>query len=392
MPETRVLAGFAVPTFQGVPRPTNMKLFRYHENVVGKSTFEAKKKEELSRCQNLLKNGYDFKKRYPGILKNGQPRWEKVLEDRVSRQFTDVTKMQDHVISEVKRIFKGSDQEHIAMIYHDPLKQWWEPGAQKHMFEQGFYHRQVMGGTLVRHYKGRTLGDRPGLMPGDTNLHRDIKYALRQNAIRYFNSFDLSTPDRQWNGLQRIMQHFPTPERIQQDCYKWRDCVNAIVAAEGGPVNGGVDGRHGRRARHAQGGNGQVVRRRKVQFALSVEPAPYVDEEPEELDEYEKLYAMNKTSLVALAEAWNEKGLAPRVVNLQVDGEAAITSRVKFTRAGRIAAANGKAVLVAIIVHAMQQLPAPGVAHVLVLPGANETDSEDEDEEVFGLPMPADNN
>ena len=125
---------------------------------------------------------------------------------------------------------------------------------------------------------------------------------------------------------------------------------------------------------------------------MSVEPAPYADEEPEELDEYEKLYAMNKTSLVALAEAWNEKGLAPRVVNLQVDGEAAITSRVKFTRAGRIAAANGKSVLVAIILHAMQQLPAPGVAHVLVLPGANETDSEDEDDDVFGLPMAADNN
>ena len=173
-----------------------------------------------------------------------------------------VTDLMDHVVAESKRLFKDTKYADSFVIYHDALKQWWEPEAQAHLREQHGIgpERQlcIRGETndaVAKHYIDRLVGDSPEFCPLDSNLFSDFEFAMKQNlAHTYWLPHD--HPDKWLAGtpkeVQRLMEMtwahdgaVPS-ERIVEDICRFPAALDAVIAAKGAKVEH-LDNRKGRR-------------------------------------------------------------------------------------------------------------------------------------------------
>lgn len=148
------------------------------------------------------------------------------------------------------------------VLFHDALKQWWEPEAQAHLLEKHGIgpERQlcIQGDTneaVAKHYRGKLVGDTPEFCPLDSNLFADFETAMRQN-LAYTHWLPHSHPDKFLAGTAKEVQDLMErtwahpdavrDERIVEDICRFPAALEAIIAAKGAKVEH-LDNRQGRR-------------------------------------------------------------------------------------------------------------------------------------------------
>ena len=147
------------------------------------------------------------------------------------------------------------------VIYHDALKQWWEPEAQAHLLTHGIGpERQlcIRGDTndaVAKHYVNKLVGDSPEFCPLDSNIFSDYEFAMRQN-LAHTHWLPHDHPDKWLAGtaakVQQLMEltwahdGAVRSERIVEDICRFPAALDAVIAAKGAKV-AHLDNRKGRR-------------------------------------------------------------------------------------------------------------------------------------------------
>ena len=167
------------------------------------------------------------------------------------------------MVSESKKVYKGTYWEGTFLIFHDALSAWWEKGAQDHMAALGFAHRQLRctGDTnkeFKRYHKG-LVGDSPELCRGldaygfadldaDTTRNSTLSSVLPHTDERRFK---LGTPAEVWWSMARTWEYSPSSERIVEDISALPRVLDVIIEHKGCVVPD-LFLRSGRRALTAQ--------------------------------------------------------------------------------------------------------------------------------------------
>ena len=109
--------------------------------VLGKKKYEREISLELNRVIGLkgiwsrYSNGY--KDKYPDT-------WREEVKRVVDKNYCNICDIMDHVVSESKNMYFGTDVYDTFVIYHDGLSQWWESESQAYLENvHHFKNRQV---------------------------------------------------------------------------------------------------------------------------------------------------------------------------------------------------------------------------------------------------------
>ena len=203
------------------------------------------------------KCGNGYKERWPD-------KWEQQLAKTMAKNWCDATELMDHVISESKKMFKGTKHENDFLIYHDALASWWEKGSQEEMEKKGFKDRQIrcVGATNANNkcYKGKPVGDSPELSVGcDSHGFAYHKSSIIWHAAATSHlapddpiKFNTSTPKEMERTMERCWEVEPTSEMICADIHELPRVVDMIIEAEG-RVLPECTLRHGRREARLDG-------------------------------------------------------------------------------------------------------------------------------------------
>ena len=105
-----------------------------------------------------------------------------------------------------------------------------------------------------RYYKLCLVGNRPELMPLDSNLNADHERGMIWHVALTSNlpnddpkKFKMGQPSEVSDAMDRTWQVFPTPERVVQDILRFPAACRKIIEAEGAVVHS-LNNRKGRRA------------------------------------------------------------------------------------------------------------------------------------------------
>lgn len=261
-----------------------MEPFNYSDSwLCGPKKYWEREKAELARVADFTGDGWGeagrgiseateklpggrYQVRYPKT-------WRKELKLACSKTlgskdapslkgYICVTDLMDHVVSQSKEAFADTPYADSFVLFHDALKQWWEPEAQQHLLEKHGIGptRQlcIQGDTneaVAAHYRNKLVGDSPELCPLDSNLFSDYEFAMRQNlAYSYWlphnaeGKFLSGTPSEIQDLMERTWAHdgAVTSERIVEDICRWPAALKAIIEAKGAKVEW-LDNRKGRR-------------------------------------------------------------------------------------------------------------------------------------------------
>jgi len=261
-----------------------MQPFNYSDSwLCGPKKYWAREKAELARVADFTAHGWGeaghgvseataelpggrYQLRYPETwreeLKHACSKTLGAKDSPTLKGYICVTDLMDHIVAESKRLFEDTKYADSFFVYHDALKQWWEPEAQAHLLKQHGIgsERQlcIRGDTnaaVAKHYLNRLVGDSPEFCPLDSNLFSDFEFAMRQNmAHTYWLPHD--HPDK-WlactaKHVQRLMEltwahdGAVRSERIVEDICRFPAALDAVIAAKGAKVEH-LDNRTGRR-------------------------------------------------------------------------------------------------------------------------------------------------
>ena len=94
--------------------------------------------------------------------------------------------LMDHVVSESKKIYDGTEYEDTFMIFHDGLTAWWAPDGQAYLKTLGFEDRQlrcVTANVDSRYYANKVVGDSPEICRSlDAHGFSDLEVAAKYNC------------------------------------------------------------------------------------------------------------------------------------------------------------------------------------------------------------------
>ena len=253
--------------------------FNYsHGYICGPKTYRSREIQEIARVANFERAGWGklglgvtsptvalpggrYQLRYPDT-------WRAVLRVECAKchdglkGYICVTEMMDWLVPEFKRVFEDTPYADTFVIYHDALKEWWEPAAQQHLLEKhGISSARQMcckGDTNLKvaaHYRGKLVGDSPELMPLDNNLFADFENAMSHNIAHtadlphgHPEKFLVGTPAEVQRTMLRTWEMAPTSVRIVEDVLRFPASLDAIIAAKGAKVEK-LGKRKGRRSR-----------------------------------------------------------------------------------------------------------------------------------------------
>ena len=156
-------------------KPFLLEPLQYSSTVVSVGRFEREIRQAIQHCWNLPSRPYDpITGRW--IVRNKSERFEddgspKFLEGegakknkigmegilrRVRAKHTNMRDLCDHMISEGDRAFAGTKWEGKWVLYHDPLKQFWEPETMDYMASRGFTieNGRILASLSEGPYKG----------------------------------------------------------------------------------------------------------------------------------------------------------------------------------------------------------------------------------------------
>jgi hypothetical protein len=209
---------------------------------------------------------------YPGPVRPGKPgteeerlrprrEWEWRVREVIAHgnsPTVSVTDMMDHIIWEGDKLFKTTKYKDNWIIGHDALSVWWEKGSLEYLHGRGFGPDRYLcaqGKTNAwsRYYKGCLVGNRPELMPLDSNLNADHERGLVWHAAITSdldkddpNKFKMGTPDEVSRSMDRTWEVFPTLERVVQDIRRFPVALQRIKDVKGAVVPE-MNNRKGRR-------------------------------------------------------------------------------------------------------------------------------------------------
>ena len=172
-----------------------------------------------------------------------------------------ITELIDHVISQSKALYAGTEFADSFYIFHDGLTAWWEPSAQAYIASLGFQDRQLRcidPTNADNRYKGKPVGDSPELcraldsfgfayLQSSVRLHSAITSLLPKDHPKRFN---MGTPAQVESTLRRCWTVAPTSEQIITDIQGLPRVLEKIILAKGCVV-GDEFLRRGRRERRA---------------------------------------------------------------------------------------------------------------------------------------------
>ena len=265
--------------------------------VVGPERYEELVRDEMLRVRALPSQPWDYLTKYPDDGERGRALKQKLR----TLKYIDVRELMKHVIKESKKAYEGTGMENSFMIFHDGLKQWWTPGAQEYMAEQGFKDRQlrILGednnALVPKHYKWKLVGDSPELCRGlDAHGFADLDRATALNCALAWSldesdpvrsTWGLGTPDLVWASMYRTWSHSPTNDRVKEDVEHFEAVLEKVVEAEGCVVRDEFL-RRGRRARRSDGKSELKSRQRKRQRKDTIKA---IEHHPELDGAYKKL-------------------------------------------------------------------------------------------------------
>jgi len=232
--------------------------------------FEGETFREVTKVSEL--RGGRYEALYPGPVRPGKPgteeefleprrEWEWKVREVIARgsaPSVSVTDMMDHIIHEGNRLFRDTPYKDTWIIGHDALSVWWEKQSMEYLHKKRFGPERYLcaqGKTNAdnRYYKGSLVGNRPELMPLDSNLNADHEYGLMWNVAITSdldkddpNKFKMGTPSEVSDAMDRTWEVFPTPQRVVQDIQRFHPALHAIVQHKGAVVPE-LDTRKGRR-------------------------------------------------------------------------------------------------------------------------------------------------
>ncbi|KAJ1385737.1 hypothetical protein B484DRAFT_461248, partial [Ochromonadaceae sp. CCMP2298] len=227
--------------------------------VVGIKNFENAKTLELARVKLLPKKLYDYQVRWPTD-------WEARLHKKMitgAGALCCITEIIDHMWSESKKIYAGTEYENSFFIYRDALKQFWEKDAIQYIKQQGWNDRllRITGSTnalVGKHYEEQVVGDNPEMARaldafGFSDLKRSMAYHTSLSSLYAVGDprrFNMGLPEQVWSTMVRCWEVSPTSERIVEDIMDL-DRVLKIVSENKGCVVHNQAFRNGRRYRRA---------------------------------------------------------------------------------------------------------------------------------------------
>ena len=238
--EARGLFGVAVVQGVGVKAAP----FNYSSRlVVGVKAYDGHVTAELNRVKVLKgvwgAEGAGYVERYSN---NGD--WQVEVKKVVDKKYCSIKELIDHIISESKKLYKGTDYENTFLIFHDALSSYFEHGAQEYINSIGFKDRLVKcyGDTNsdIKRYKHKLVGDTPELCPLDAHLFSDFKHSVSVHCsltsvydIEDEERFHFGTPAQIWSTLTRVWEVCPTPDRIKEDIMAIRGRIDKIIEYKG---------------------------------------------------------------------------------------------------------------------------------------------------------------
>ena len=102
--------------------------------------------------------------------------------------------MNEHMVIETKRVFKGSTHENYCLFYHDTLSLMKAKETRKWMKEEGYKEMWILPeidlfaiGPVLKLYEGRPPGNSPELCNLDSCLNKDL-HTVVECHVRYKNS------------------------------------------------------------------------------------------------------------------------------------------------------------------------------------------------------------
>ena len=202
----------------------------------------------------------------------GEPMWKRDAGQWLNRRSEDakvcVTDLIDHMITESKKIYAGTDMEDRFLMFHDALAQWNEDEAQLYIKTRypGFKNRFIKpvcttcAGTI---YHNMVPGNSPENARGlDSFGFADLEYAMCFNCALAWHYpygdarriFGQGTPKEVWHLMEQTwtVVGVPTNARITEDISGWERVFDKIIEAKGTIVPD-ENFRTGRRARKMHG-------------------------------------------------------------------------------------------------------------------------------------------
>jgi|AntAceMinimDraft_1070359.scaffolds.fasta_scaffold22423_1 hypothetical protein len=231
-----------------------MELFDYtHRSVIGPASYAKKITAELARVKPLRgcwgTAGHGYEERWPDT-------WQAEVRARVNKDWCCITDIMDHVIDESTKAYAGTEHADDFFIFHDGLSAWWEKGAQEHMKERGFEHRQIRNITanVGNRYAYKIVGDSPEMCRAlDSHGFADLKRAIISYASLTSiydqddpRRFSLGTPAEILRAIRRAWTVAPTSKRIVEDILELPSVLDKIIEHGGCCVPDDAL-RHGRR-------------------------------------------------------------------------------------------------------------------------------------------------
>jgi hypothetical protein len=214
------------------------------QTVLGPNSYELQILEEIGRVKRLPSKPFDYALKYP----NPEVRRKELKNKLWTLGYCDIRDIMDHVVQEHTTLYKGTKREKTSMIFHDHLKQWFEPEAQAHLKKLGFGDRQlrilpVNNDKVAKIYEGKLAGYSPEMCRGldahgfadldrSTVLNCSIAATLPLNdPLR--KRWGMGTPETLKYSMFSTWSHSPSSERIVEDIMHFPDVLKKIVAAEG---------------------------------------------------------------------------------------------------------------------------------------------------------------
>jgi hypothetical protein len=166
--------------------------------IAGEKTWNKNIEKERVKAKTMKCEFFGVRKVYednPGAMLLdawGEPMWKQDAGRRLNcrSEYTKrcVTNLVDHMITESKKNYAGTDMEGCFLMVHDALSAWNEAEAQEYIKTRypGFENRFIkpVGATCARTiYKDKPPGNSPGNAPGlDSLRFEDLEYAMCFNC------------------------------------------------------------------------------------------------------------------------------------------------------------------------------------------------------------------
>jgi hypothetical protein len=107
---------------------------------VWNAAFEVERKRVM-KLKGVWAGGGGYEARYPEGGSEGH--WQDHCAAAVNKKLCNIKDIIDHCIDELEKAYKGTVYEHISMLYHDGLTQWWTPESQAYIASRGWQYRQL---------------------------------------------------------------------------------------------------------------------------------------------------------------------------------------------------------------------------------------------------------